>query len=248
MSETEISSADLLKTAVDQEAQARQILIDGVTERARSSEDFRQLFKKEPEKAVRTVAESLPSEQRQSLDDKAISDTAEKLKAISEALPGIKEEDVSRLVFTTIDDTRKSFVLSLRLSQILFFAGLVMIALTFIALLFMNDERLGVLVFGGGSGFLGVISSLLINPIDRVQNAAGNLVQLEIAYLSYYKQLTMLNPIEGHNTPKDIVYISREVRKAMEESIELIEKYCEYQRGSNKESKAAKKSENAIGS
>ncbi len=35
MSETEISSADLLKTAVVQEVQARQVLIDGVTERAR---------------------------------------------------------------------------------------------------------------------------------------------------------------------------------------------------------------------
>lgn len=235
MSTDDITSIDLLNVALDQEAQARQLLFEGVADRARTDESFRQRLAVEPEKAVREVVESLPSEQRSSVDEKVISDTTEKVQALSKALPGFKEKEVSDLVFTTIEDARCSFNLSLRLTQVLFYAGLVMVVATFITALFVDPAQLPVLIFGGGSGILGVITALLINPIDRVQNAAGNLVQLEIAFLSYYKQLSLLTLPSGHQSSEATIQYAGEVRQAMTETVALIEAYCEYRGGKSPE-------------
>jgi hypothetical protein len=232
MNSSGVTHNDLLLAAMMQEEHAKQVLLQNLGERAQSSEAFRQRLKDEPEKVVREVAASLPSEQKKNLSEQAISDTTSKVKALmSEALPGIREDEVARLVFGTISDARKSFNLSLHLTQILFFTGLIMIGATFVTLLIFDQEDLQVLLFGGGSGFLGVVTALLINPIDRVQNAAGNLVQLEIAFLSYYKQLTMLRLTPDNPRPKDIIAYSAEVRNAMRESVEFIERFCEYRGG-----------------
>jgi hypothetical protein len=225
-----ITSADLLERAMAQEAQARQLLLDEVTYRASKDPEFRQLVVQQPDKAVRQVVKDLPSEKRGAVNERTINDTTEKIRSLSPVLPGLKEEKVEHMVFTTIDDTRHSYKISLRLTQVLFYSGLVMIAVTFLSLFFLKSDQLAVIIFGGGSGFLGVVTALLVNPIDRVQNVAGNLVQLEIVFLSYYKQITMLSlPANLCDDPKVVVQYSHEVRQAMEQAVAQIESFCKHQ-------------------
>ena len=67
-----------------------------------------------------------------------------------------------------------------------------------------------------------------MNPLDRIRNAAANLVQVQVAYLSYYKQLTMLG---GDNrelmTLETAVRYSEELRKGAVETIEAVQKIVE---------------------
>ena len=232
MKNENITSKDLVLEALDQEKRAKRaqrLLFDEVAIRAKSDEAFRQRLSSTPEDAVREVYDSLPTEQRQLTKnkDEIIKNTAEKAQVLSRVLPGIDKDRVENLVFQTIEDTRRSFTLSLQLTQILFYAGLVIIAVTFITVLLVDTQELIALIFGGGTGVAAIVTSLLINPIDRVQNAAGNLVQIEIAFLSYYKQLSLLVTPTNATIDDTIKYV-KEVGKTMEKSLILIEKYCEY--------------------
>ena len=77
--------------------------------------------------------------------------------------------------------------------------------------------------FGGG-GIVTVISYAIMNPLDRIRNAAANLVQIQIAYVSYCKQLNMLDSsIKDHISPADAVKFSSELRKGAIETIVAVQ-------------------------
>lgn len=221
--------ADVLRTAIEQEDRATSMLLEQVAQQARADESFKRHLAKEPEKAIQDVAQRLPEADRKAIGEKQVAQVAEVVRAgiSSSVLPEIDVEKVQDLVFGTIEDARHSFKLSLRLTQFLFYAGLAMVAVAFIVMVLYQTDKVPSLIFGA-VGVSGVVTSLLLNPLDRVQNAAGNLIQLEMAFLSYYKILYLFHRPPGESNVKDAIKLSQEMRTISEDVIALIEEYCEY--------------------
>ena len=53
-----------------------------------------------------------------------------------------------------------------------------------------------------------------MNPLDRIRNAAGNLVQIQAAYLAFYKQLYILGERSETLTREEVISYAQELRKA----------------------------------
>ncbi len=227
---------DALRTAMDQEAQATNLLLEQVTQQAKSDGAYKQLLAKEPEKAVQEAVQKLPEEQRRAIGDQQVEKVAARVadlaNALSSVLPEIDVDQVQQLVFGTIEDARRSFRLSLWLTQFLFYVGLAMVVGAFITAIVVDPRSVAALIFGA-AGVSGVITSLVLNPLDRVQNAAGNLVQLEIAFLSYYKILYTLHRPPGELGHKEAVAISREIRTITDDVLSAIDRHIE-RRGTEK--------------
>ena len=133
-------------------------------------------------------------------------------KELSAAVPGFDEARVQEMVFTTIVDLRTSFRMTLDLSRWLFIAGLCLVIISLLAGIFgVNDLSIGV---SGGAGALSLLLSAVMNPLDRIRNAAGNLVQFQAAYLAFYKQLYMLGGHIDALSGKEVIAYAGEIRKA----------------------------------
>jgi len=225
---TSKAAENALRTAIRQENNlAREALLRVVEGRIKGDEAFRRQFQLNPDKAVLDAASDLPEEQAKKVDPMAVKDVVSKAQSI---LPGIEVEDLRELVKNTINDARQAFNLSLRLTKHLFYYGLIVTATTLAFSFFSEDKEWITVAIGTGGGALGIIGSLVINSVDRVQNAAGNLIQIEIAFLGYYKQLTFFaRPWEKADPQTPAIYAS-EVRQAMLETVKLVEEYCEYRK------------------
>jgi hypothetical protein len=204
------------KIARKQEDQSRLLLWDLISEKAASNEQFRQQLTKNPEQVIRQEAGVLANVTGQQLD--VSKDTVDKLaekaiKTFSVFMPQIGQDRVEELIFGTIEDMRTSFKLTLRLSQVLFYSGLVMVAVAFVVAL-TAAEKLVPLLFGAGGLANVLLSSLVLSPLNRVQDSAGDLVQLQMAYLAYYKQLSLLGGSSQEMSRDDAIAFSREIDRA----------------------------------
>ena len=65
--------------------------------------------------------------------------------------------------------------------------------LVFISLIYAAVTNRWEAVAFGGFGIAGVIASLITNPLHSIGVSARRLVQIQVAYLSFLNQLTMLN-------------------------------------------------------
>ena len=173
--------------AAQQDADASGLLWGRVALRATSDEEFRQALMRDPERTIAHEAQQL----NVTVEPSTVAQVAQIREILSPAVPGIGQPRVVQLVFDTIEDMRKSFKLTLQLSQLLFYAGVGLLVASFIVAVWKESQTIVAAVFGAG-GVASLISSTLMNPLDRIRDAGANLVQLQMVYLAYYKQLYML--------------------------------------------------------
>ena len=212
------------KVASEQENQARLFLWDLISEKAVSNEDFRKQLTDNPEKMILQEAGSLTdlAGDQIKVNKDIVDNLAEKArKTYSLVLPEIGQQKVEDLIFGTIEDMRNSFKLTLRLSQVLFYSGLSMVIVTFIAALAGGKESI-ILLFGAGGIASMLLSSLVVSPLNRVQNAADELVKLQMAYLAYYKQLYLLGKESKLLQKDDAIEYAREIGRAAKSIISLL--------------------------
>lgn len=217
------------KTAREQERRAQALLWDRITDRAAADKEFRRQLIDDPKEAVSQEVHVLKAQEGTQFEiaSQVIDAVTEKARAVySEALPGVGEGKVETLIFETIEDIRKSFKLTLRLSQVLFYAGLAMIVTAFIVALVQGDKTIS--LFFGAGGMVGVlISSLVMSPLNRVQDAASDLVQLQMAYLAYYKHLVLLGGKCESITPKEAVMYTKELVRNTTAFMSSLQTYVE---------------------
>jgi hypothetical protein len=194
----------IFREAHGQEERAKDLLLTRLTLKAANDPSFQRELRDDPDAVVRREAKELDIKPSKSLIEAAG-------KAATAAIPGLEQARVQTLVFTTIEDMRTSFKLTLELSRWLFFAGILLVMVAFVAGLF-NASSSSVAV-SGGSGALSLLLSAVMNPLDRIRNAAGNLVQIQAAYLAFYKQLTILGGGDVLAREEIIAY-AREIREA----------------------------------
>lgn len=224
---------DAHAVAREQETQARLLLWDHVSDKAAIDAQFRSLLAADPAKAIAQEAGQLqdPSGRPVQVDTGVVEAVAEKARAAYSAIvPGVESQRVEELIFGTIEDIRLSFKLTLTLSQRLFYSGLAMMAVAFIAALAGGDKAMSLLFGAGGIGSV-LVSSLLMNPLDRVRNAAGDLVQLQMAYLAYYKQLALLGGGSDPLSRQDAISQAREIDRAAVSLMAAVQTYVEQPKG-----------------
>jgi hypothetical protein len=198
--------AQASQAASEQEAQ-REMLLGRVTTRAAREPEFRRTLETNPEQALAAEAERLN-----------VPVTAEAVQQartlFSPTLPDLKEDEVGKLVLKTVEDMRTSFTLTLTLARVLFVAGLAMTAIAFVVGVFAQGKEWLTGLFGAG-GLVTLITYVIMNPLDRIRAAASNLVQVQIAYISYYKQLNLLSPGGQERLSRDdTIRFARELRES----------------------------------
>ena len=167
----------IFREAHGQEERAKDLLLTRLTLKAANDPNFQRELRDDPDAVVRREAKELDIKPSKSLIEAAG-------KAATAAIPGLEQARVQTLVFTAIlGGCFASFAVRalMELSRWLFFAGILLVMVAFVAGLF-NASSSSVAV-SGGSGALGLLLSAVMNPLDRIRNAGGNLVQIQAAYL-----------------------------------------------------------------
>lgn len=215
-----VDPVDLFREAQDlartQESEASAVLWERLAQRVASDEEFRRLVERDPRRATEQVAQTLqdPSGQALAVDAETITAVAKRaVETYSTAVPEVASQKVENLIFGTIEDFRRSFKLSLVMSQVLFYAGLVITLGAFVSS-WLGHEKTSSLLFGASGVGSMLISALVTGPLDRVQNAAARLLQLQMAYLAYYKQLYLLGGGTAPLTRADAIAYAREIERA----------------------------------
>lgn len=195
----------IIGEAEDQEAKTQALLVGQLTLKAAADPSFKEELRSNPKSVIEREAASLAIEPTSHVVD-AVG------RSFSAAIPGADVQKVQDLIFTTVDDLRRSFKLTLDLSRWLFFAGLGMVALAFGAALV--SDKLWAVGVSGGSGALSLLLSAVMNPLDRIRGAAGNLAQVQASYLAFYRQLYILGTSTETLSRVDAISFSEEIRKA----------------------------------
>jgi hypothetical protein len=217
--------------AREEEENTRSLLWQRLSVKALEDPEFKKRLISEPKEVVELEAQRLKDDAGNpvAVPPNVVRDTAERARiTVSSAVGEIDLTQVTDLVFGTIRDVRTSFSLTLVLCQVLFYAGLVMVAGAFVFAFIGGKEWMSVLF--GASGVASIlISSFVLGPLDRIRDAAGNLIQLQMAYLSYYNQLYLLGG--GRKLSRDEAFLyAKEIDRAALSMMEAVQGLVEKQR------------------
>jgi hypothetical protein len=118
-----------------------------------------------------------------------------RMATINHAQDRVKEFDKQALQLfeDTIREAKRGFVISMGMSVAIFVVGVLLIIVSIYLMLFNEESFTRLLGAGSGLTGLGTILVMFYNgPLERVERAVANLVQTEIAFLGYIRQVTQI--------------------------------------------------------
>jgi hypothetical protein len=146
------------------------------------------------------------------------------------------EDTAQNALSDAIDRAKKTQNWILRLNIAMFVFGIVLIFVAVYVSYLKNDAVYGLLF--GSVGFLQIVASFFIGAMTRSQNAVSTLVQVEIAYLNYFEQVTLweeyasimddANRIDKANIEK----AADKIQECTKETLELLQNNVEEKDGS----------------
>lgn len=134
-------------------------------------------------------------------------------------VPGVPSGKMGQLIDETLQEAKRSLQLTARVNIGVLLAGSLLAIGSFVVASVTRDWQA---VAFGGFGMAGVIASLITNPLKSISLSARRLVQLQVAYLSFTSQLSMLNQ-EGDSTPA--IEKSKQLGDQMALTLEKMEKH-----------------------
>jgi CheY-like chemotaxis protein len=132
-------------------------------------------------------------------------------------VPGVPTGKMGQLIDDTLQEAKRSLQLTARVNIGVLCAGSLLAIGSFIVASLTQDWQA---VAFGGFGMAGVIASLITNPLKSISLSARRLVQLQVAYLSFTSQLSMLNQA-GDTTP--VLEKSKQLGEQMALTLEKME-------------------------
>jgi hypothetical protein len=105
-------------------------------------------------------------------------------------VPGVKTDQLEQIVNNTLKEATKSLKLTIYVNIAVLTFGSILVIISFIFALVTN--RWEAVAFGG-FGIVGIITSLIANPLKSIGTNAQRLVQVQVAYFSFLSQLSILN-------------------------------------------------------
>jgi hypothetical protein len=132
----------------------------------------------------------------------------------------------------TLDNARSAYHIITQMNKVMFFTGIA---------LFVGAAVYGVIskattqpIFIASLGAANFIALFLFGPIERTQIALSNLVQVEIAFMNYFEQITFWEAyaLAPHGNPPapdpdKIKEASAQLQARSQETIILLQKYVE---------------------
>ncbi len=146
-----------------------------------------------------------------------------------------RSEEAAAILREAVSEARRTLRLLQGLNIITFLVGMI-IVVGGLATALLNETAssrvLGVLA--GIGGLAGVITLLVQNPLDRIQNAMSNLVQLETAFTSFIWELNLNGTYiqsryvaEGVLTSDDVAQTVNRIETAMSLAMNVVAVYTE---------------------
>lgn len=98
-----------------------------------------------------------------------------------------------QVVQETINNARQTFIVQLRLSQSLFWVGILFIGVAFYRILIFGETDWLTITLTGGTGILSWIFSFFISQRKEIQANLANVTQLELGLVGLAKQVTAID-------------------------------------------------------
>ncbi len=148
--------------------------------------------------------------------------------ALGQAGERVKDFDDQGLrIFTeTVDQAKKGFTVSLLMSGTIFIVGVILLGVS-IYIMIQPEPTLSQQFFGVGGGIAGLTSILAMfykGPMDRIEQSVANLVQTEIAFLGYIRQVTQINAMFEREYLGNEEFKLAELKEILEYTNETMEK------------------------
>ena len=132
----------------------------------------------------------------------------------------------------TLDNARSAYYLITLMNKVMFFTGITLFVSAAVYGVISKEIAQSALLAGmGGANF---VALLVLGPIDRTQIALSNLVQVEIAFMNYFEQITFwesyaLSPSGNPPVPNpaNIKEASAQLQIRSQETIALLQTYVE---------------------
>ena len=137
-----------------------------------------------------------------------------------------------KILKDTLDNARSAYHRITLMNTIMFLVGMSLLIFAALYAAFSQQQKIYSLVFGG-LGVANFIAIFIIKPIERTQTALSNLVQVEIAFMNYFEQITMWDTYAAPKgnppilNPADIEKASALLQERSRETIDLLQKYIE---------------------
>jgi len=146
-----------------------------------------------------------------------------------------QSEEAANILSGAVNDAKRTLRLLQGLNVAVFLVGMILLLVGTLTSLYNQDiasRFIGGLA--GLGGLAGVIVQLINNPLDRIQNAMANLVQIETAFTSFIWELNLNGTYiqsqyvaEGILTNDEIAQTVGRIENAMSLSMNLVAVYTE---------------------
>jgi len=135
----------------------------------------------------------------------------------------------------TLDNARRAYFRITWMNTIMFVSGMSLLIFAALYAAFSQQQKIYSLVFGG-LGVANFVTLFIMKPIERTQAALSNLVQVEVAFMNYFEQITIWDAFAGQpkgNPPAldlgNIEKASLVLQERSRETIELLQRFIEDQ-------------------
>lgn len=137
------------------------------------------------------------------------------------------------ILTSTLNNARRTYKTITVMNTVMFIVGISLFVFAAAYAVFSRDQKIYSLVFAG-LGVANFITLFVTKPIEQTQNALSNLVQVEIAFMNYWQQLTFwenvaLSPrrdLPGPD-PVNIEKSSIALQERSEQTMRLLQTYVE---------------------
>jgi hypothetical protein len=132
----------------------------------------------------------------------------------------------------TLDNARSAYYLITLMNKVMFFTGITLFVGASVYGVISKETAQSALI--AGLGIVNFVALFLLGPIERTQTALSNLVQVEIAFMNYFEQITFweifaLAPSGNPPAPSpgNIKEASAQLQIRSQETIALLQTYVE---------------------
>ena len=146
-----------------------------------------------------------------------------------------RSEEAALILRGAVDEAKRTLRILQGLNIAVFVVGLATLIGGLLVAFLMTDGTTRVAgVLAGVGGFLGVIVQLIRDPLNRIQNAMANLVQIETAFTSFIWELNLNGTYiqsqyvaEGILTDNEVAQTADRIENAMSMTMNLVAVYTE---------------------
>ena len=152
---------------------------------------------------------------------KAIEAQSTQKDRLTDIVPGFQGQDIQALVNKTLENASRALDKSTTVNTGILIFGALLIAASFVvASMTGNWES----VAFGGFGLAGVIASLITNPLKSIGITSRRVVQIQVAYLGFLNQISMINEAPNDTTDA-VIKKSERLQDVMQSIQETLKKH-----------------------